>query len=145
MISNIGSVQSLQADTGVRKVQAQPTESRQQSITTPEAKARPAAVVQIGGEARALATLQEEGQQSRVPELSSQSAAGSTSVQRSRLGEISEARTEIEIEPVVAQPVPDFNAPAQELNASPIRSAYGSASAATSAADQASRGREFVA
>ena len=139
MISKLGSLQSSQAATQARRVEAQPVQSRQTNTNTETAAPRAAAVVQIGGQARALATQNEASPQSRIAELGAQRAQSTQSVARPRLGESSEARTEIEIEPVVAQPVPDFSA-------SRGASVYSSGAASEAgSATQASSGRSYVA
>jgi hypothetical protein len=145
MISNVGSVQSSQAATQSRKleatVEARPVEPRQRAASTTATSPSAAAVVQIGGQARALATQNEAAPQTRTTEASAQRAtSASLSAARPRLGDSSEARTELEIEPVVSQPVPDFSA-------SSARSVYASSSGAqTSTASQAqSSSRQFVA
>jgi hypothetical protein len=144
MISNVGSVQSSQAATQSRKVEAKvearPVEPRQRAANTASSPTA-AAVVQIGGQARALATQNEAAPQTRTSEASAQRAtSASLSAARPRLGDSSETRTEIEIEPVVAQPVPDFSA-------SSASSVYASSSASrTGAASQAqSSSRQFIA
>jgi hypothetical protein len=145
MISNVGSVQSSQAATQSRKVEAKvearPVEPRQRAANTASSSPTAAAVVQIGGQARALATQNEAAPQTRTSEASAQRAtSASLSAARPRLGDSSETRTEIEIEPVVAQPVPDFSA-------SSASSVYASSSASrTGAASQAqSSSRQFIA
>jgi hypothetical protein len=150
MISKIGSLQSSQASTGARKLEAQPATSKARSAAdagNEPAAPKAAAVVQIGGQARTLASQAEAAPQSRLAELGSQrAAAGGQSAARPRLGGSSEARAEIEIEPVVAQPVPDFNSPAKGVGASSASSVYSSSSAAGGGASQAaSSGRQFVA
>jgi hypothetical protein len=147
MISKLGSLQSSQATTQARKVEAQPVESRPRNTNTETAAPRAAAVVQIGGQARALAAQAEATPQSRIAELGAQRAQSPTqSAARPRLGESSEARTEIEIEPVVAQPVPDFSA-SREVSAPQGRSVYssGAASETGSATQASSSGRSYVA
>jgi hypothetical protein len=158
MISKVGSLQSSQASTlaATRKLEAKPKVEAKPAAAVPRSgtpgasaadAARPAAVVVIGGQARALATQNEASSQSRIGALASQRASvPDQGAARPRLGDSSETRTEIEIEPVVAQPVPDFNSVGKELSAGAASSVYSSASsAASSSASQASSSRQFVA
>jgi len=145
MISKIGSLQSSQAATQARRVEAKPVQTTQRNTNTETAAPRAAAVVQIGGQARALATQNEASPQARIAELGAQRAQSTQSVARPRLGESSEARTEIEIEPVVAQPVPDFSA-SREATSVPTRSVEASGAASdASSATQASSSRSYFA
>lgn len=146
MISKIGSLQSSQAATQARRVEAKPVQTTQRNTNTETAAPRAAAVVQIGGQARALAAQNEASPQARIAELGAQRAQSTQSVARPRLGESSEARTEIEIEPVVAQPVPDFSASREATSAVPTRSVEASGAASdASSATQASSGRSYIA
>lgn len=90
MISRIGPQGYAESASRVQRAGTAPAEARAPKTNTREPTTEAAAVVRIGSAARALA-----------------SEAGD--VERTRSG--GEQRAEITIEPVVAQPVPDFNAP----------------------------------
>jgi hypothetical protein len=90
MISRVGSPGYTESSSRVQKAGTGPSEARAPKTNTREPPTAAAAVVRIGNEARALAN----------------EARGA---ERPRSG--AEQRAEISIEPVVAQPVPDFNVP----------------------------------
>jgi len=91
MISPIGRQAYTQGASRIQKAEAPPTEGRPRPTNTREPATQSAAVVRIGNDARVLASQSEQ-------------------VARSGVRSESEQRAEISIEPVVAQPVPDFNA-----------------------------------
>jgi hypothetical protein len=99
MISRIDSVQSTQATTRALQAEAKPAAARPQPAKSSETAARAAVVVRIGGDARALASQEDSEARAQVGEQSGERAPAA-----------SESRSEIEIQPVVAQPVPDFKA-----------------------------------
>jgi hypothetical protein len=96
MISRIGSQGYTQSSSRIQKAGAEP---RPQNAREPATKptTQSAAVVRISSDARALAS-QSEGVEKQ--------------------GQSADARAKIDIEPVVAQPVPDFNASKAEASQS---------------------------
>jgi hypothetical protein len=91
MISNIGSQGYAQAANRVQRAEPRAAEARQSPTPAQQTSTQAAAVVSIGGEARAKATETDNAAELRAS------------------GE-SQPRADISIEPVVAQPVPDFRA-----------------------------------
>jgi hypothetical protein len=90
MISRIGSRGYTESASRVQKAGTGPAEARAPKTNTREPTTEAAAVVRIGSAARALASEASGAERTRID---------------------TEQRAEISIEPVVAQPVPDFNAP----------------------------------
>lgn len=91
MISNVRSPGYSQGTSRVQKPEQQPAEARQRPASVPETSTQSAAVVRIGSDARARAA---ETDTAAAPEV----------------GAEPKQRAEVSIEPVVSQPVPDFNA-----------------------------------
>ena len=104
MISRIGSQGYTEGSSRIQQAGAQPSEARAQRETPKEAAPRSAAVVRISSDARALAS--EAGDRARP--LTGAAAGGG---ERARPLTSSEPRATVEIEPVVAQPVPDCDVP----------------------------------
>jgi hypothetical protein len=91
MISRVGTEQYTKAASPVRSTEARPAEARPQTSNTTSSPARPAAVVQFGGEARTLASQSDVQRQ----------------VSTTERNQVQQA----DLEPVAAQPVPDFGGP----------------------------------
>jgi hypothetical protein len=91
MISNIGSQGYAQAANRAQRPEPRAAEARQSPTPAQQTSTQAAAVVSIGSEARARATETDHSAELRAS------------------GE-SQPRADISIEPVVAQPVPDFHA-----------------------------------
>jgi hypothetical protein len=99
MISSIASQGHVQGASRAQRPEAKPVEARPQPTSKKETAASAAAVVQISSKARALSS---EANQASAAQASAQS----------------EPRPEVRIQPVVAQPVPDFNGSKAETTAS---------------------------
>jgi hypothetical protein len=91
MISNIRSQGSAQGANRVQRPEPRAVEARPSPTPAPQTSTQAAAVVRIGSDARARATETDNAAEPR--------AAAET-----------QPRADISIEPVVAQPVPDFQA-----------------------------------
>ena len=125
MISRVGSGGYTEGSGRVQRTAAQPTEARAQTATPREPVNRSAAVVRISNDARALAS--DAGSGDRARPLTGAAGSGAD---RARPLTSTETRATVEIEPVVAQPVPDFDVP-EAPSAEPTDTAAAQSGAAT--------------
>jgi hypothetical protein len=114
MISRIGSRGYTEGTSRVQQAGTESTEARAQRATPRETASRSAAVVRISNDARARADS--AGATDRARPLTGAAESGTGGAQPASPAE---TRATVEIEPVVAQPVPDFDVPEAAAAESP--------------------------